>query len=160
HQGVTSALSGPWARSEALGGPSLRYTDYARWQAAELQKDDAKRSEAWWKQQLAGMPRLDLPVSRIPLAGPTHARAALSFVISAELTSRLKGLATRESCTMFVVLLALWATLLHRYSQQVDFGIGTVSAGRGRSELRDVIGFFVNTLVLRCDLSGDPEVVT
>uniref|UniRef100_UPI0013D93625 non-ribosomal peptide synthetase n=1 Tax=Pyxidicoccus caerfyrddinensis TaxID=2709663 RepID=UPI0013D93625 len=142
----------------ALGELPVRYTDYVRWQDAWLQGEDARRSVAWWRQNLSGLPRLDLPTPRTPSRGTTHAGDAHAFMLSAGLTSALKGLARRESCTLYVALLTAWATLLHRYShQQVDFGIGTVTAGRDRRELRDVVGFFVNTLVLRCDLSGDPE---
>ncbi|MGK3959181.1 non-ribosomal peptide synthase/polyketide synthase [Sorangium sp. So ce118] len=144
----------------ALSELPIRHVDHVRWQEQELKREDARRSEAWWKEQLAELPRLELPVARAPQAGRTHAGDACTFALSAELTARLKSLAARESCTLFVALLTAWATLLHRYSQQVDFGIGTVTAGRDRSELRDLIGFFVNTLVLRCDLSGDPDAVT
>ncbi|RKH18898.1 amino acid adenylation domain-containing protein [Corallococcus sp. CA047B] len=136
----------------------VRYADYVRWQDAWLQGEDARRSVAWWKQKLAGLPRLDFPTPRTPGRGTTHAGDAYAFALPAGLTSALKDLARRESCTLYVALLTAWATLLHRYShQQADFGIGTVTAGRDRRELRDVVGFFVNTLVLRCDLSGDPE---
>ncbi|WP_420895035.1 condensation domain-containing protein, partial [Sorangium cellulosum] len=144
----------------ALSELPIRHVDHVHWQEQELKREDARRSEAWWKEQLAELPRLELPVARAPQAGRTHAGDACTFALSAELTTRLKSLAARESCTLFVALLTAWATLLHRYSQQVDFGIGTVTAGRDRSELRDLIGFFVNTLVLRCDLSGDPDAVT
>ncbi|RKH09839.1 amino acid adenylation domain-containing protein [Corallococcus sp. CA053C] len=137
----------------------VRYSDHVRWQEARLQGEDARRSRTWWREHLAGLPRLDLPTSRTPLRGTTHAGDACTFVLSEQLTAGLRELARRESCTLYVTLLAAWATLLHRYcGGQTDFGIGTVTAGRDRRELRDVVGFFVNTLVLRCDLSGDPEV--
>uniref|UniRef100_A0A173H0U4 L-cysteine--[L-cysteinyl-carrier protein] ligase n=1 Tax=Polyangium spumosum TaxID=889282 RepID=A0A173H0U4_9BACT len=138
----------------------VRYTDFCRWQEVALQGEGIQRSTAWWKQTLAGLPELELPTSRTAARGPSHAGDACSFTLSAELTAALKELARRESCTLFVALLAAWAILLHRYSQQVDFGIGTVAAGRDLPELANLYGFFANTLVLRCDLSGDPDGVT
>ena len=56
-----------------------------------------------------------------------------------------------------MTLLAAFQALLHRYSGQADFAVGSPIAGRTRSELEGLIGFFVNTLVLRGDLSGDPS---
>ena len=48
-----------------------------------------------------------------------------------------------------MTLLAAFEVLLHRYSNQEDFAVGTYLAGRTRVELEDLIGFFVNTLVMR-----------
>ncbi|MGW5869203.1 non-ribosomal peptide synthetase, partial [Streptomyces sp. NPDC055239] len=45
---------------------------------------------------------------------------------------------------------------LGRWAGQSDVVLGTPVAGRGRSELDDVVGFFVNTLALRVDTGGDP----
>jgi non-ribosomal peptide synthetase component F len=56
-----------------------------------------------------------------------------------------------------MTLLAAFHVLLHRYSGQDDFAVGTPVAGRSRAELEDLIGCFVNTLVLRADLRGDPS---
>ena len=49
----------------------IRYTDYVAWQEADLQSESAQRSEAWWKHQLAALPRLDLPMTRTPPRAPT-----------------------------------------------------------------------------------------
>ncbi|HEX2091735.1 MAG TPA: amino acid adenylation domain-containing protein, partial [Longimicrobiaceae bacterium] len=53
-------------------------------------------------------------------------------------------------------LLSAFQALLGRYAGQEDVSVGTVVAGRNRTEIEGLIGFFVNTLVLRADLSGDP----
>jgi non-ribosomal peptide synthetase component F len=55
-----------------------------------------------------------------------------------------------------MTLLAGFAVLLSRYSQQTDMVIGSPIANRNRTEVEGLIGFFVNTLVLRFDLSQDP----
>ena len=136
----------------------IRYADYARWQQAALRGDAAQQSRAWWKEKLAGLPRLELPTSRACPASPTHAGDSRAIAVSPWLTARLKELSLREGCTLFVTLLSAWVILLHRYSSQDDFAVGTMTAGRDRSEVQGLLGFFVNTLVLRCDTSGAPTV--
>lgn len=148
------------AARPALPAPPLQYADYARSQRASLHADAMHESLGWWKRQLAGLPHLELPTSRTATAAPTYAGDTRCFTLSPELSAGFRALAQREGCTLFVTFLAAWAVLLHRYSHQVDFAIGTVSSGREVPELQDVLGFFVNTLVLRCDLSGSPHFVS
>jgi amino acid adenylation domain-containing protein len=127
----------------------LTYGRYALEQRTERRQAEREESILWWKRQLDGLPRLDLPFAKI-VSSPTHAGDAVNFIVPKDLVEAIKRMATAESTTLFTALLAAWTTLLHRYTGQMDFPIGTVSTGRDRSELRDIIGFFVNTLVLRC----------
>ena len=55
-------------------------------------------------------------------------------------------------------LLASWAAVLGRLSNQETVVIGSPVAGRNRAEIEPMIGFFVNTLALRIDLDGQPTV--
>ena len=57
---------------------------------------------------------------------------------------------------MFMVLLAAFNTLLHRYTGAQDIVVGTPVSGRQHEEIESLLGFFSNTLALRTDLSGDP----
>ena len=51
---------------------------------------------------------------------------------------------------MFVILLATFALLLHSYTGQDDFVIGTPSpAGRKRSEVQRMLGYFLTPVALR-----------
>jgi amino acid adenylation domain-containing protein len=59
--------------------------------------------------------------------------------------------------TPFMLLLAAFQSLLHRYTGADDIVVGTPLAGRTRREVEPLIGFFVNTLVLRTGLAGDPS---
>ena len=56
-----------------------------------------------------------------------------------------------------MTLLAGFAALLHRYTDQDDLPIGAPIAGRTRPETEPLIGFFVNTLVLRTNTHGNPS---
>lgn len=149
------------AAGERVSLPELPidYVDFARWQRELLTAEDTQRSLSFWQQQLAGLPRLQLPTGRAPCAEPTHRGDTRDFRLSPALSAALKELASRHECTLFVTLLAAWVALLHRYSHQTDFAVGTVTAGRDRPELNELLGFFVNTLVLRCDTADAPSFI-
>ena len=66
------------------------------------------------------------------------------------------GFEKGSEVTLFMVLMAAFQTLLHRYTGLEDIPIGTPLAGRSRAESEGLIGLFVNMLVFRGDLSGDP----
>src|SRR5262249_23408451 len=68
----------------------------------------------------------------------------------------LRELGRREGATPFMALLASFQALLHRWSGQRDFAVGTPIANRTRSEVEGLIGYFVNMLALRANISGDP----
>ena len=110
---------------------------------------------AYWKERLGGITALDLPYDWPRPATPSYQGATLHFTLPAELAAAVHQLARRTGCTPFMMLLAAFQTLLHRYSGQDDICIGTPIAGRSRPETEGLIGFFANTLVLRADLSGD-----
>ncbi len=84
-------------------------------------------------------------------------RGARRFITLPDaLTAGLHALGLREGATLFMTLLAGFATVLGRWTGRDDLLIASPVAGRDRPELESLIGFFVNDLTLRCDLSGDP----
>jgi amino acid adenylation domain-containing protein len=146
-------------RAMAAGEPSplpplpLRYADYALWQRRRYAEDGALGLE-YWRRQLEGAPEtLELPVDR-PFVSAASARgASLPLSSPAELTSALELLGRRSGATLFMVLLAAFASLLARWSRQRDLVVGSPVAGRGRVELEGLIGLFVNTVALRVEVA-------
>jgi amino acid adenylation domain-containing protein/non-ribosomal peptide synthase protein (TIGR01720 family) len=144
-------------RPSPLPDLAVQYADFAAWQRGFLAGEVLDRQLAYWKQRLAGAPRaLDLPTDRPRPAVPSHRGAIRSFSLGAEATAGLHALARREGATLFMVLLAAFDVLLHRWSGQTDIVVGTPIAGRTRAEIEPLIGFFVNTLVMRADLGDEP----
>ena len=78
----------------------------------------------YWREQLRGLPALDLPTDRPRAAVPTFAGARRRYRISRELADGLKRLAHQHDATFFMTLLASLSVLLHRYSGQDNFAIG------------------------------------
>ena len=135
----------------------IQYADFALWQHEHLQGGVLAEHLAYWKQQLAGVPEgLALPTDRSRPTIPSSRGATYRALLPKELTENLKKLSLREDVTLYMLLVAAFQSLLHRYSGQDDIVLGTTSAGRTQAETEGLIGMFVTTLVLRSDLSGDP----
>jgi amino acid adenylation domain-containing protein len=135
----------------------IQYADFAVWQRAWLQGETLNRQMQYWNERLAKAPTLELPTDRPRPPVQSYRGTSLTHLIDLGLTARLKALARRESVTPYMFLVAVFKTLLARYTRQDDIVVGTPVANRNRTELEPLIGFFVNTLVLRTDLSGNPS---
>ena len=131
----------------------MQYADYAVWQRGWLQGDVLEAQLGWWKQQLAGAPpRWSCPPTGRVRPSLSQRGAAVPVRLPRALARAVEALAQREGATPFMVLLAAFQTLLHRYSGQDDVLVGTPIASRRHAETEGLIGFFVNTLVLRAQL--------
>jgi amino acid adenylation domain-containing protein/non-ribosomal peptide synthase protein (TIGR01720 family) len=137
----------------------IQYADYAVWQRERLQGEVLEAQLAYWRKQLGdAVPPIELPTDRPRPATATFRGGRQDFGLLPLLGGALKGLGREAGCTAFMVLLAGFETLLHRYTGQDDLPVGSPIAGRTRRETEPLLGLFVNTLVLRGDLSGDPTV--
>jgi amino acid adenylation domain-containing protein/FkbM family methyltransferase len=144
-------------RPSPLPELSIQYADYATWQRDWLQGAVLEERLAYWREQLASAPPLDLPTDRPRPAVQTFNGAAIPFELSKDLAEALAALSRRTGTTLYMTLLAAFALLLSRYSGQTDVVLGSDTANRTRVETEALIGFFVNMLVLRIDLDGDPS---
>ncbi|MFZ3284480.1 amino acid adenylation domain-containing protein [Pseudomonas sp.] len=142
-------------REPSLPALIVHYRDYALWQRSWLEAGERERQLDYWRTQLGDEhPVLELPTDRAYPAQSSHQGARLETVIDAALRQELKSLAQRQGVTLFVVLLAAFKTLLHRYSGQTDIRVGGLIANRTRSETEGLIGFFVNTQILRSEVTA------
>jgi hypothetical protein len=133
----------------------VQYGDFALWQQT-VQQPAEEADLGYWREQLAGVPLLDLPTDRPRPAEKSAGAGELFHSAGGELAQRIAGLARARRCTPFMVLLAAMQALLASYSGQDDICVGSAVAGRTTVELEPVIGLFANTVALRGDLSGDP----
>ncbi|HEX2223007.1 MAG TPA: condensation domain-containing protein, partial [Thermoanaerobaculia bacterium] len=147
----------------AAGRPSpleelpLQYADFAVWQRGWLRGDVLEILLGYWRERLAGAPpALALPLDRPRLPVASGRGGFRELRLRAERKAALAALGRKAGATPFMVLLAGWAALLGRLTQELDVLVGTPVANRTRSELEELIGFFVNTLVLRTDLGARP----
>jgi amino acid adenylation domain-containing protein len=151
-----STLYAAYARGLECLLPDLpiQYVDFAAWQRRRSAAGAFEPDLAFWQKTLANAPMLlELPADRSRAAPRTTAGARVRFSLTPEESESLQALARDEGATLFMLLLAAFGVLLHRYSGQSDLVVGTPIAGRTRTELEQLVGFFVNTLPIRIKLS-------
>ena len=142
-------------RTRAFGESShldplpIQFADYPQWQAAQTESFNEQLS--YWSTQLAGeAPAFEWPNDRPrPPQESFHGEIA-KFVLPVQLAQRLKALARAQGVSLFTVILSTLAALLHAYTSQDDFTIGTPSpSGRGRSDVEKLLGYFLTPVALR-----------
>jgi amino acid adenylation domain-containing protein len=151
------------ALHRAGGGPApelpelpIQYPDYAVWQRRR-EAEGLEAQVGYWRRRLAGpLPVLELPGDRPRPAVLGYRGAALTRPLPAALVSAAGALGTRRGASLFMVLLAGFEALAHRYTGATDLLVGSAVANRPRAELEPLIGLFVNTLPLRTGCAGDP----
>jgi amino acid adenylation domain-containing protein len=140
-----------------LPGLPVQYADFALWQRRWLGGAPLDGQLAYWRRQLEGAPLVfELAADRPRPAVQTYDGGTVRVHLPASLAERLQGLARAHRVTLFMALLAAFASLLERHTRRRDLLLGTPIANRNRAETAGLIGFFVNLLVLRADLAGDP----
>ncbi len=144
--GYAAAVRGQRAELPPL---PVQYADFAAWQQDRLAGAAVAGQLDYWRGRLDGLPPVELPTDRPrpPVRGT--AGATLRFEVPASVVSRLRDQARAHGATLFMTLVAATQVLFARYSGQQDIAVGTVTTGRTRPELENLIGFFINTVVLR-----------
>ncbi|WP_226505667.1 non-ribosomal peptide synthetase, partial [Pseudomonas sp. MWU16-30317] len=137
-------------RDAALAPLPVQYADYGLWQRRWMEAGERDRQLAYWTGQLGHEhPILALPLDKPRPRVASHRGARQTVALGAELVTALRAVAQAQGVTLFMLLLASYQVLLHRYSGQTDIRIGVPVANRNRVETLGLIGLFVNTQVLR-----------
>jgi amino acid adenylation domain-containing protein len=153
-----AALYQAHARGDRPALPPLpiQYADFALWQRRALGGTALADELAYWRRRLACLPVLELPLDQPRRRGAGAPRGRRDSFRVALAPPALAAFGRRCGATLFMALLAVFKTLLLRYSGQSDIVVGSPIANRRHGELEGLIGFFVNSLVLRTDLGGNP----
>ncbi|WP_326049725.1 non-ribosomal peptide synthetase, partial [Paenibacillus thiaminolyticus] len=135
---------------EPLEPLRIQYKDYAVWQQSDEQKAQLVKQEAYWLDMFCGdLPILELPTDYPRPAMQSYEGRTLQLFMNSEKSEGLKRLAAENGATLYMVLLAGYTILLHKYTSQEDVVVGTPIAGRNHSDIQPLIGMFVNTLAIR-----------
>jgi amino acid adenylation domain-containing protein len=148
-------------RAPQLAELPLQFRDFALWQRERLNGDFLADEIGYWRSKLAGAPTLlNLPTDRPRPLRQTFEGSSYYFCLSGEVRREVLRLSRELDVTSYMLLLAVFGTLLYRVTSQNDILVGSPFANRGRGEFQPLVGFFANTLALRIRLAGNPPFTT
>ncbi|MDB4890696.1 MAG: amino acid adenylation domain protein, partial [Gemmatimonadetes bacterium] len=137
----------------------IQYADFALWQRAQVESGSLADHLEYWHRRLAPpLPALELPTDFARPTVPSFEGGRQAIVLPADLVRKVRDVAMDHGATLYMVLLAAYHTVLHRYSGQDDIITGSPIAGRNQTEVEGLIGYFANTLAMRTNFVGDPTV--
>lgn len=129
---------------------------YVAWDASERsfwQPAELARRAAFWKPNLAGIPRL-----WNALEGPETASGRPQRLISrlpGELADATREMARLNGATLFSTLLTAFQVAFSRWTGEVDVLVGTPVANRTKQTVRETMGYFAGIVPLRGQVDGD-----
>jgi non-ribosomal peptide synthetase component F len=142
-------------RPSPLPEPTVRYSDYARWEQRWVAEPRAKRRLNHWRGHLTSLPAPSLPLDQPRPSEPRLGGGAIPLSLPQPSVERLRAAGQGAGATLFQVLATCWSLLLGRYSGQSEVVFSTAADMRQRPELQNLVGCCLTPLVLRVDLSGD-----
>jgi amino acid adenylation domain-containing protein/FkbM family methyltransferase len=143
-------------RGSPLPPLPIQFADFASWQRDWLRGERLERETSFWLGELAGStPVLEFVTDRPRPAAQSFEGATETFAVPDALFARLKALGRENNATLFMVLEAAFAALLHRVTGQEDILVGTPISERSHAESERLIGCFLNTVVLRSQFTSD-----
>ncbi|MFD6966951.1 amino acid adenylation domain-containing protein [Streptomyces sp. NPDC059949] len=136
-------------RGEQLEPAALTYKDFAEWEHVYRTSEGFRKDRAYWLDRFQNPPAtVDFPQRPRPavldMVGRRH-----SFSLDAGLTAGLREYCRTHRVTPYMVLLAVFNTLLSKYTGQQELVVGTPVDGRYHPACADIIGMFGNSLPLR-----------
>ncbi|MDJ0580940.1 amino acid adenylation domain-containing protein [Crocosphaera sp.] len=133
----------------------IQYGDFAQWQREWFTDENLKNQVDYWQKQLRNAPPiLELPTDKIRPPIQTFQGSNYQIELPTSLIKSLKKLSQSQGVTLFTLFMAALKMLLYKWTGQSDLVIGTVIAGRDRSEIESLMGCFMNFLALRSQLSA------
>ena len=131
----------------------IQYKDYAEWLLEQKQKESIDKQKNFWLNQFENIPELlELPIDFPRPRVRNFSGRDIEFILSKEITQKLKDICDEVGCTMYMILLAIFKVLICKVSNQKDLVVGTAITGRKHAELENLIGLFVNILPLRSEI--------
>jgi hypothetical protein len=105
-------------RQATLPALTIQYPDYALWQRQQLTGTRLQTLLGFWRTELHELSTLQLPTDHPRPTIPSFRGASIPITIPATTTTTLRTLAHQHNATLFMTLLAAFAALLSRYTNQ------------------------------------------
>ncbi|WP_405988102.1 condensation domain-containing protein [Streptomyces sp. NBC_00986] len=137
------------------------YRDFIAWEEVHAASSSVRDGLDYWRGALAA-PR-GTPALLGERQSESDAADTVRLTLPPATVRNLSAFCRRTRTTSFMVLLAVFLTMLRRHTTEHDLVVGTPVANRRSSAFHETVGYFSNTLALRTDLPdpvGFPEVLS
>ncbi len=134
----------------------VTYVDYAWSERLAHEEGRFAADVAYWREAFTPPPApLDLPLDRPRPRTRACVGDSVHACVTRDAVASLEALASKQSASLFMLLVASWSALLQRVSGQEDIVVGTAVANRLTADSEALIGCFINMVPLRSRV--DPE---
>ncbi|MGB7131472.1 MAG: amino acid adenylation domain-containing protein [Candidatus Sulfotelmatobacter sp.] len=141
-----------------LAEPRMQYADFASWQRERACSQIWAADLAYWREKLGQeLPVCPWPNDHSRPVIESHKGAVERFAFPEELSRKIRMFSREAGVSVYMMLFAGLAAVLHRYTNEDEFVLGSLTSGRTRTEVERVAGYFVNPLAIRLNASGNPS---
>ncbi|MDA9271919.1 amino acid adenylation domain-containing protein, partial [bacterium] len=130
-----------------------QFSDYLINTASAYTAEQFERVVSYWQQQVKQLETLELPYDFSHPKLQQFTGDVYRTVLSETLQSKLKQYSQHQGVTLFMCMLSAYAMLLHRYTGQTHFCVGTPVNLRRKLDAR-VIGPCINMLPLAFEITS------
>lgn len=141
----TSYLNG---LSPTLPKIESSYVNFSIWQKDWLSSESFKQQLCYWNKKLNKHHLFHIPFDHKEITGISEA-GSYRFRIDQEQTKKLKLFSSAASSTLFITMLTIYITTLHKLYKQKDLLIVSPITNRHYEGVENIIGCFVNMVPVR-----------
>lgn len=126
-------------------------------QRSWLMSDEAAADAEYWRDQMAGVPPLELPADRPRPAMKTIRCGTVDLDVPGTAAAAWKAFSDSSGHKLPTLLLAGYVAILRRYARQHDICVGVSAPATWYPDAAGLIGPLDNTVPLRFNEPGDPS---
>ena len=134
-----------------LAGPTIQFTDYARWERELLENKLLDSQFEFWRKTLAAKEASLHPTSK--RLDDNGRRQNGIIELDSQMYSKLKMFTVRHGVTRFIGVLAAMAVIIYLENGEPDIRVATLVANRRQIETHQTFGYFANTVILTSHIS-------
>jgi surfactin family lipopeptide synthetase A len=133
----------------------IQCADFAAWQRERPNALEEKQIDYWRERPFSNSPAASWPIEKFSSTTQPFRGCIRPFAFPPHLSRRIRDFSRTLNSTLFPVLLTGVASVIHRYTNDADVVLGTLSpSGRKQSEVMDLLGYFLNPVALRLNCAS------
>ncbi|WSY64879.1 amino acid adenylation domain-containing protein [Nocardia sp. NBC_00881] len=149
-------LSAAYIGDHTIPDPAMQFVDV---EVVERPADPGDAEVDYWRTALRPIPEpLELPGSAA--VSPSKQADRCARLLPKNLLDRIDTFAREHAATPFMVLLAAFGAVVHRYTATSDFLVSVPVIDRRTDAAKSLVGYFGNTLLIRETVRSDDTFAT